>query len=322
MNEALRSGKMALYGTVLMMSWSLMPMTLPVASSQPLEPVPVEPVGPPPTTAPPATRPPTPAEVERAKEADRAKEAERLKQSGQTTDRTRAVETETRVEKKKIRPHETYVAGFGGVNFASTLNNLTPNNSIFPGTNLRDHDLAESGVYGGKIGHFFGGGADWLGLEVEGYHASPHIEQQGFTPGTHFTVTTLAFNLVGRLKLGCETKTDHVDTRTEKAGTRTDTRAGDYTYSERKDPNTGEVYTERKDLRTGELSAERKDPVTGEVYTEYRDPKMGELYREKKDPKTGQVYTERRDPRTGQLVRRRDGEDGEGCEDGGPRDTP
>ena len=43
MNDALRFGKMVSYGTMLLLTWSFMPMMLPPAYSQPKEPVPVEP---------------------------------------------------------------------------------------------------------------------------------------------------------------------------------------------------------------------------------------------------------------------------------------
>ena len=48
MSNGVRLGKMAFHGTMLMLLWSYMPMMVPVAHSQPQEPVPVEPVVPPP----------------------------------------------------------------------------------------------------------------------------------------------------------------------------------------------------------------------------------------------------------------------------------
>ena len=84
------------------------------------------------------------------------------------------------------------------------------------GLNLNDRDLADSGVYGGKLGHFFGNRMDWLGVEMEAFNTTPHVEQQGLVPGSHFRVTTLAFNLIGRLKFACKTKTERTETRTER----------------------------------------------------------------------------------------------------------
>ena len=69
-------------------------------------------------------------------------------------------------------------------------------------------NLADAGVYGGKLGHFFGDRMNWLGVEMEAFNTTPHVEQQGPLPGRHFRVTTLAFNLIGRLKFGCEMKTE------------------------------------------------------------------------------------------------------------------
>ena len=93
-----------------------------------------------------------------------------------------------------------------------------------PVVNLGDRDLADAGVYGGKVGHFFGDRMDWLGVEMEAFNTTPHVEQQGLVPGSHFRVTTLAFNLIGRLKLGCETKTVRTEPRSRREGIRYETR--------------------------------------------------------------------------------------------------
>ena len=115
-----------------------------------------------------------------------------------------------------MRPSETYVAGFGGYTFGGKLSNVE-GTGLLSGGNLGDRNLADSGVYGGKLGHFFGDRMDWLGVEMEAFNTTPHVEQQGPLPGSHLRVTTLAFNLIGRLKFGCETKTERTETRTEGA---------------------------------------------------------------------------------------------------------
>jgi len=120
------------------------------------------------------------------------------------------------VEHKRVRPSETYVAGFGGYTFGGKLSNLE-GPGLLPGGNGGDRDLADSAVYGGKVGHFFGDRMDWLGVEMEAFNTTPHVEQQGLTPGAHLRVTTLAFNLIGRLKFGCETKAVRTEPRTEGA---------------------------------------------------------------------------------------------------------
>ena len=260
MRNGLRSKTMILYGTMLMWSWSLMPMGLPVAYSQqpvPVEPVPIEPV---PTQQPPTM---TPTEAEQAREAERLRQAERA----------RAAEPETRVEHKTVRPSETYVAGFGGYTFGGGLSDVE-GAGFLSGLRGNDRDLADSVVYGGKVGHFFGDRMDWLGVEMEAFNTTPHVKQDGQLPGVHQRVTTLAFNVVGRLKFGCETKTERTETRTERAGTRTDEG-----YTERKDPTTGELYRERRDPSTGDIYTERRDPRTGEVYVERRDARTGEVIR-------------------------------------------
>ena len=118
------------------------------------------------------------------------------------------------IEHKRVRPSETYVGGFGGYTFDGKFSDVQ-GTGLASGTNLGDFNLADSGVYGGKIGHFFGDRMDWLGVEMEAFNTTPHVEQQGSLPGSHLRVTTLAFNLIGRLKFGCETKTERTETRTE-----------------------------------------------------------------------------------------------------------
>ncbi|MDF0651126.1 MAG: hypothetical protein P0121_06615 [Nitrospira sp.] len=251
MHDGLRSRSIFYYGTMLMLSWSLMPMGMPVAYAQ--EPVPEQ-------------QPPTMTPTE----AEQAKEAERLKQ----TQPARGAEPETRIEHKQVRPSETYVAGFGGYTFGGSLSDVE-NTGLLSGIPGRNRDLADSVVYGGKVGHFFGDRLDWLGLEMEAYNTTPHLEQDGAVPGIHQRVTTLAFNVIGRLKFGCETKRERTETRTER-------RMEEGTYKERKHPTTGETYRERR------------DPSTGDIYMEYM---------ERRDPKTGELYVDRVDASTGQRTR-------------------
>ena len=125
-----------------------------------------------------------------------------------------AKEAEPIIERKRVRPSETYLAGFGGSTFGGKINGLEGTGPL-SGFNRDDRDLADSGIYGAKLGHFFGNRMDWLGVEIEGFNASPHVEQQGPVPGAHLRMTTLAFNLIGRLKFACKTTTDRTETRTE-----------------------------------------------------------------------------------------------------------
>ena len=201
MNDGLRSGTMAVYGTMLMLLWSLMPMGSPVAHGQPVPPPPV-PIQP----APPQPVPGQPSPTMTPTEAERA----------------RAAEPEVKTERIQVRPSETYVAGFGGYTFGGKISDVE-GTGFLSGLNLNDRDLADSGVYGGKVGHFFGDRMDWLGVEMEAFNTTPHVEQQGLVPGSHFRVTTLAFNLIGRLKLGCKMKTERTEPRSRREGIRYET---------------------------------------------------------------------------------------------------
>src|SRR5689334_18048627 len=90
---------------------------------------------------------------------------------------------------------ETYVAGFGGVTFGSTTTNMEGRGSAV-GATIDDPNLANSAVYGLKLGYFHPGRLNWLGLEVEGFNSTPNIRESGGLPGTHLRVTTLAFNVI------------------------------------------------------------------------------------------------------------------------------
>ena len=102
---------------------------------------------------------------------------------------------------------ETYVAGFGGVTFGSTMTNVEGRGSAL-GATIEDPSLANSAVYGVKMGYFHPGRLNWLGLEVEAFNSTPHIRESGAQPGTHLRLTTLAFNVIARTKLGCRDRRD------------------------------------------------------------------------------------------------------------------
>lgn len=206
MYDGLLPRKMICYGTMLMLAWSLMPMGLPVAYSQqavPTEPIPKEQL---------PTR--TPTEAEQPREAERVTEAERG---------ARAASPKTRIERKEAGSGETYVAGFVGYTLGGDISERE--GTGFPSQlQSNDRDLAGSVVYGGKIGHFFSDGMDWLGVEMEAFNTTPNVKQDGQLSGSYLRVTTLAFNVIGRLKFGCETKTERTKTRAEREGTARDVR--------------------------------------------------------------------------------------------------
>ncbi len=92
---------------------------------------------------------------------------------------------------------EMYVGGQIGTTFFGDNNKLTrvdltdlggpPGSTLTPPGSMSGRDLASSPVLGGKIGYYFPQ-VPWLGLELEGYYTTPHIEQQStrfsFIPGS------------------------------------------------------------------------------------------------------------------------------------------
>ena len=234
MHIGVRLGEMALHVTMLMLLWSVVPLILPPAYSQPKEPVPVEPVVPslpPPIGIDRECRTaleklcegiePGSGRLRKCYDENEGKLTPSCRQQVQDNKSEAAAilgmtpkQGEPIIEHKRVRPSETYVAGFGGSTFGGKLSNIEGGLGLLSGGNLAGN-LADAGVYGGKLGHFFGDRMDWLGVEMEAFNTTPHLEQQGPLPGRHFRVTTLAFNLVGRLKFGCETKTERTEARTE-----------------------------------------------------------------------------------------------------------
>ncbi len=97
---------------------------------------------------------------------------------------------------------ETYIAGFGGGTIASTTANIEGRGSAL-GTTFDSPNLANSIVYGLKIGYFHPGRLNWLGLEIEGFNSTPHIRESGGQSGSHLGLTTLGLNAIARTKLGC-----------------------------------------------------------------------------------------------------------------------
>lgn len=84
---------------------------------------------------------------------------------------------------------ESYVAGQFGSSVHGTFND--PDNVV------SDLGLKNSLMYGAKLGHYFDN-LKYFGVETEAYTLTPHIKQQGTTPGAHLRVTTWATNLVYR----------------------------------------------------------------------------------------------------------------------------
>jgi opacity protein-like surface antigen len=103
---------------------------------------------------------------------------------------------------------ETYVAGFGGVTFGSTTTSMEGRGTAL-GASIDNPTLADSAVYGLKIGYFHPGRLNWLGLELEGFNSTPHMRESGGLPGTHLRLSTLGLNVIARKKLACRDRRDH-----------------------------------------------------------------------------------------------------------------
>ena len=166
MHTVVRFGKMAFHGTLLMVAWSVMPLMLPTAYSQPKEPVPAQA----------ASRRhrcecrvalrnfPARALSLAAVVSERAMTKQRQAypvlspagrehkseaaalygdaggggRDGDTRDRAAPI-----IEHKRVRPSETYVAGFGGYTFGGKLSDVE-GTGLLPGGNVGDRDLADS----------------------------------------------------------------------------------------------------------------------------------------------------------------------------------
>jgi hypothetical protein len=125
----------------------------------------------------------------------------------ETGPRERVIVKERVVERK--HHGELYLAGFGGFTLGHSFSN-TEGRGTLAAQDIGSFDLANSVIYGMKIGYFHPGRLHWLGLEMEGFNTTPHLEQHSTVPGSHLRVTTLAFNVIARKRLGCR---DHDRTR-------------------------------------------------------------------------------------------------------------
>ncbi|HEV8327520.1 MAG TPA: porin family protein [Nitrospiraceae bacterium] len=113
---------------------------------------------------------------------------------------------------------EPYIAGQVGAAFPQSLSNIQvsriPTSTTPAGTESSDLALANSGVYGAKVGYYFES-LRWLGIEGEVFQLSPNVKQQivsetppgGATtttlkPGANLIVNTVVLNVVARTQFG------------------------------------------------------------------------------------------------------------------------
>lgn len=136
-------------------------------------------------------------DAQKTQEAQRASEAERQRQAAQADKRY-----------VQDQPGELYVAGFGGYTIGHGFNNVEGTGAL-SGINLGDIDQKDSGVYGAKVGYFMPRRLNWLGVEMEAFNTTPHLQETAFTTGAHLRVTTLAFNAIARAKMMCERHDDY-----------------------------------------------------------------------------------------------------------------
>lgn len=146
---------------------------------------------------------------EQARDAERARQAQRTRDAEQARLREETAPVES-VDHHR-RPGEWYAAGFGGYTFGHSISSPEGLGALagtqFGGTGI---DLKNSGVYGAKLGYFLPDRLNWLGLEVEAFNTTPHIKQhpenaaEPISEGSHLRVTTVAFNVIARAKMMCD----------------------------------------------------------------------------------------------------------------------
>ncbi len=121
-------------------------------------------------------------------------------------ERERRLERERTHQRYAARDHrhrgEVYIGGFGGGTLAGTTSGMVGRGSQL-GDPVASPDLADSIVYGLKVGYFHPGRLNWLGLELEAFNSTPHLKQSGLQAGSHMRLTTVGLNAIARTKLGC-----------------------------------------------------------------------------------------------------------------------
>lgn len=103
---------------------------------------------------------------------------------------------------ERVRRGEVYVAGFGGFTLGHSFSNVEGRGTL-ANQAIENFDLANSVIYGMKIGYFHPGRLNWLGFEMEGFNTTPHLQQQANFSGSYLRVATLAFNVIARKRLAC-----------------------------------------------------------------------------------------------------------------------
>ncbi len=105
---------------------------------------------------------------------------------------------------------EVYIAGQVGAGFPQDLRNVKGTGTI-QGVDFNDLNLADTLIYGGKLGYFFEDpGWKWVGVELEAFTGNPHVKRQEMTApgggptatalgnGAHVQTLTTAVNVIAR----------------------------------------------------------------------------------------------------------------------------
>lgn len=127
---------------------------------------------------------------------------------------------------------EAYVAGFGGFTLGHSFTNVDGSGGL-AATGVESLDLANSVVYGMKVGYFHPTRhLNWLGFELEGFNTTPHLEQQNGLIGSNMRVAAVAINVIARKRLACHVRerhdgTPHVTVH-DREGTRVHEKDGRY----------------------------------------------------------------------------------------------
>jgi opacity protein-like surface antigen len=100
---------------------------------------------------------------------------------------------------------EWYLAGQVGAMIPASFRNVDGNGAAQNGSLPSQIGVDNALVYGGKVGYFLPASWRWLGLEVDTYHTSTHLEQKAFTvngtslvEGLQVDVTTVALRVLVR----------------------------------------------------------------------------------------------------------------------------
>ena len=113
------------------------------------------------------------------------------------------------ISDEKVEAADWYVSAQAGITVPQDLRKVEGAGGG-AGVSVTNLELQNSILYGGKLGVFFPGSFNWLGIEGEVFNATPNLKQQtvttttaggsttGSSAGAHLRVTTAAINAMVR----------------------------------------------------------------------------------------------------------------------------